>query len=1085
MIPLLRFTIFVLCTCLFLVNLYSFDILGRNKFITPDGFVVKDENYSIHYFIDVSLSVFRLVCNILVMIKLIQYPSDDIVEEEVGESQKDHIYQIIENNSYVWDTFHAFALMVLGTTNSNDLILDLFSKNLFTSIHDIEMDGNVQILGNVTTDMIHNFFRTLFLITKIFFTFQGLVYFIINMSKPGTFQFKNPGMRGIIMFFFEIVVFTTGFVTTIMFAIELNPHSIQKKHIKFKNSEFLETRKLEFSFEILNELILITACHVLVFFHYFYPEKKYENENKKKSYKNAIVFSFPFRAIVIGYYTSVSSSWQILAFKYVGLYSDLNVAQILSPFLIYLISLVFVSTSTIVIIVENGYEGMSIIQKETVSFVKQVGMKIGHNRPKIILWKIGIVFGLTSLLIIILCMNTGWYEIKIKPGTVPKAVSHVIEDLASEIETVGHDAFEALKKLDPCRWDPSKGDDQPTSVVGTTKNTGNWSFSLVDESGQPIQGTEYTSRLDMKHYSLNNFNDFGSNQEHCKSSGATCSNLAKHTQHLQNVRQKFERHKNSDVLSDLYNHGDFKTFNDSDVEYQRTLNECHNNWCEAVFTTAVAFEAVMTASDMLGWLPLIGEEEETAVEWTVWFGQITNRAGHGVVKFGKTVYWFVRKLKDTLSFIEPMFKRVVKLVTLTEKYVVAPDVSSFIVYIPTILFGGVSFLLGFWKRENTKTAMKDLDNLVMFFLPLLLANVMMIVLMFVFPYIITELLKAMPEALLQVFFDMKHSLRLVRVSFILSSLGVTFMIGSLILDVYEKLLPKFRRAKRGLRSVFSKINPFGGRKVRTSGYRMGTNVLVENGGLVEKWIDVDWLQSFIINIPVVILMIIIVRDNLEFVQFTFKPTGDMIKIVQGFESHAHLLAHSKRTTDDFDAFTCGIVGKAIEEVISFAVNLLKDSVTAVADKLESFVESISVFQSLLNTIEHVGHFLIDALGDTWHLAEKALVMVVPLLNTLLFLIGSVLQGRKNYLQKNQRSEESEDIGMIVDVIYRTITVLAVYNITLILMVQQTFATIKHINLFLFVFEAKVGILSTYALISSGLNLLGVLSLYISSMYKLK
>lgn len=1079
MLPWVRFILFVMSTCLFLANLYSFDVLGVNNFLTPEGFVVKDESYSLHFFIDVSLFVFRIACNVVVMMKLIQYPSDGIEEGEHGERKAEHLYQIIENNSYVWDTLHAFALMVVGTTNSTDLMLDLFSKRIMTSIHDIKMEGNVQILDNVTTNTLHDFFRVFFLVSKIIFTFQGLIYFIINMSRPGTYTFKFPGIRGTIMFFFEIIVFFTGFVTTVMFVAGLNPHSVQQKHLKIGNSEFLESRKLEFSFEILNELVLIVACHLLVIFYYFYPSKMYDDdESKTLSRKNSLVFSFPFRAVMIGYYTSVSSCWQILGFRYIKLYPDLSDVAVLSPLIIYSISLVFVSTSTIVMVVEQGRHGMSVVQKEVGSFVQQLGMKIGHNSPKIILWKLGIVLGLLSLFIVIICMNAGWYEIKMFPGTVPREVSHVIIKLTDEIEDVGHKAFDAMKKLDPCRWDPSKGPDQP-QTQSTTSNTAEWSFSFVDQSGQPISGTEYTSKLDLKHYSLNTYSDFATNQNHCKSTGATCNNLAKHVEHLRNARKAFEDHAQSDVLADLYNHADFNTFNDSDTEYQKELTKCHNDWCQNVLLTAVGIEALMSAGDVFGFLPVIGLIGEDAVEWTAWFSQIANRASDGVVKFGKTVYWFVRELKKTLGFIGPMFEKVLKLVRITEKYVVAPDASSFIIYVPSLVFGGLCFLLGFWKRVNVKSATKDLDNLVMFFIPLFLANLMMIVLMYVFPYIITELLKAMPEAIIKVLFDMKHAMRLVRMSFILSTLGVSFFVASIVLDVYEKLLPNFKRMKRGVKSFFRRTFTR-----QRGGYKMGTNALVENGGLVEKWIDVDWLQAFVINIPVIIFLVIIIRDNLEFVKFTFTPSSDMIKIVQGFDSHAHILAHSKRTNDDIDAFTCGIVGEAIKELINFAIDILQDGVVSVADKLEKFLVSVTVFQELLSTIEDAGHFLLDVMGETWHLAEKFLAMAVPVINTFLFLVGSLVAGRQKYLEKNKRAEESVDMEMIVNIINRTITVLALYNITIILMVQQTFATIKHINLFLFVFEAKVGVLSTYALISSGLNLLGVFSLYISSMYNL-
>lgn len=1078
MLPWIRFLLFIFLIILLLANIYAFDIIGGGKFVTFSGFVTIDNHGLLYVVIDIILASYRTIALFLVLFKLIQYPHD-VIGNKKGDELQLHQDQKEEDESYIWDSFYAFLLMIIGTTNSNDLLLELFSSKLFTSIHDISMDGNIQVVEGVTTTAIHNFVRWIFLIMKIVCTFWGLILFCINMSKPGTFNWKVPNIGSLILFSFEILVFFSGLVISVLFAILMRPANVKDVHaisIDGSTNEFLETRTLEFAFEVTNELILILCCHALVVFYYFTTDKRTDD-----IIKNGLVFTFPLRGILLGLYTSTLSSWQLLSFHYSGLLHSMTDFEISIPIIIYLSSVVFVSIAIMFISFERD-GSLLAVRKEIYNFGKLLSLKVSHRNIQVILWKIGITFGFASLVIILMSVNGGWYDIKIKPGTVPSRVIDFIKDIEEDIEEKGHQVFDAIKDLDPCRWDPAKGTEDTNSK---TKNNVQWTYSLNDTSGNPIPGTTYTSKLDLKKSSLTNYKNLDDpSQNTCKDkpnhdNKVTCHTLNQYTDTLRQNQAKQTQIASDPAFSGFYDNHNFTTFDDDNREYRNKLTECHNVACETVLLTAIGYEATMFFSNLAAWLPFgVGAEEEAAVEWTVWFGQMSNRVGHGVVKASRTMYWFVRKLKTTVGYLKTMFTSVRKLAAYTKDYVVTPKLDSYVIFIPSIIYGGLCFLLGFWKRENTKSVAKDVSNLINFFIPLLLANVIMVLLLFLFPFLITELLKTLPPELIKVYFRIRHPLRLIRIAFTMSSVGCIILISSIIIELYGKISQGFTKVIRGFRSLLKPIRTI-------SNYTRGnvnTSVLVENGGCVEAWFDVDWLQSAIISAPVFVFVYFIFVQNLEWITFTYGPTGDFIKIVQGFDSHAHLLAHSHRTKEDFEAFTCGLVGKAIEEAISFAITTLADAISDLANRMEQFLESIALFQSIMTGIEDAGHIIADIFDDTWRLAEKLLVMFVPMINTMLFLLGSVVSARMKRFEK--ASEEYENLNYLLNTIFSIIGLLAIYNITLILMAQELFKTINQINMFVFYFRARVGLLSTYALISSGLNLLGLFSLYIGNMYPL-
>ena len=114
--------------------------------------------------------------------------------------------------------------------------------------------------------------------------------------------------------------------------------------------------------------------------------------------------------------------------------------------------------------------------------------------------------------------------------------------------------------------------------------------------------------------------------------------------------------------------------------------------------------------------------------------------------------------------------------------------------------------------------------------------------------------------------------------------------------------------------------------------------------------------------------------------------------------------------------------------------------------------------------------------------EKILVLMIPIINTFLFLLGSYVAGIHRRITDE---EEKNNLLHLTDTIQRMIMILAIYNIVSILMIEQLLSTIRHINLFIFYFDVEIGVMSSYGIISSGANLLGLGAIYVSSMYPLR
>jgi hypothetical protein len=259
--------------------------------------------------------------------------------------------------------------------------------------------------------------------------------------------------------------------------------------------------------------------------------------------------------------------------------------------------------------------------------------------------------------------------------------------------------------------------------------------------------------------------------------------------------------------------------------------------------------------------------------------------------------------------------------------------------------------------------------------------------------------------------------------------------------------------------------------------------LIENCGCIDKVIDIDWCIGFLISlVPLILFTFLIFKNDLELINFNYGPTKRMLEIINGFKSHAHLTAHAHRSGDHVRDSLCGLVGKIIEEITSFAVTEIESLVSQLAIKLEKFILSVKLFDDILDTVEDGGKVILNVFTVSWRIMEKLLVLIIPILNSVLFLIGAFVNGVKS---REGDNDEKENLNLLSNTISRLICILAIYNIVSILMLEQLMGTIKNINLFIFYFEVDIGLMSSYSIISSGANLLGLGAIYVSTMYPLR
>lgn len=1057
MLPFFRAFFFLALTILTMFILYLLDTIGSSKFVTPDG-ITHLESYDVTYVIsDYIILIIQLISMIVVGSRLIQVPHDTEFDHE---------------NDYLWHVHEGFFLLIISTFSSTDLMFDMFAGNAFRIIH--EDFENIDI----TNKQVHDVVRYTFTILKslagligvtIFVTnyFGGYIYNIKNKKGKYKEEIKNEKIDAIspnsklnlTSFVLEITIYIVGIAISVIHGIFLMPGTGPVT----KHSDFMESRKEEFIIELFHEVMFGIFCCALVTLHYF--------KRGLSSKKTKIASSFMFRSIFLGLYTSAMSTWNLYSLNVSKRNHPLSTGEVMGPILYYLVTLIVTS---ILNVLDK--------RKKTFSEIKETFQDIyehwSHKKIVVLFWRIGILLGLSSFIMTCFIVNAHWFSVQVHAGTLPANLKNFATTIEKDIEDAGHELFHGLKQLDPCRW---------------SFNNNEGDHKTIDKIQYSYSSGGHVKRRDISYGDFVTERDPGKSTCDCHDTHpCDCDFINDVHKNVTRAISDKERHIQDSSLSDLDSFHSFSDIKNSD--YKDSLRKCHSTECDIVLGIAIASEVAILSSNLYSWLPFVGEAS-SVVDTGAWFGQIANRVGHGVIKVGYKLASSITNLASKLKKLSPLFSMIRKLADFGSKAYFSANVDSYVIYIPIMVNGFFCFLVGFWKRNNVQDSFKDISNLLHFFIPLTLANIMIAVLLFVYPFVVGKLLDGLPQFLLSATYTVEKPLKMLRYAYMMSAMGTILFMFSAALDSLYLLREKFVSARRGITTPVRKLLRTVKDNIRyrlrkfigiKSAYKPGEleegvklEALVENGGWFERFFDLNWLNSFMISVPVFIIVWIVYANDIEFISFGYGPSKMFLKVLSSFQTHTDIHHHHEGLFDEIDNNLCGLIGHAIEGALGSIVNGIKDVAKDIFEKLEHFFEVIFHFEEIVDTFENTGKVLIEIFDDVWRQTEKLIVLLIPIICTCLMLFASFI---KSY--GNRNGEYKEDVQNAMDIIYSGILVFTYYNLLFILLMHQVFQTIHYVDIKIVYFELIPGKLMFYGMLASILNLVSLFSLYVSEMYRL-
>jgi hypothetical protein len=653
-------------------------------------------------------------------------------------------------------------------------------------------------------------------------------------------------------------------------------------------------------------------------------------------------------------------------------------------------------------------------------------------------WKLSIAGGICALFMALLSTQAQWFTFTISAGRVPKDVAHLTGGIVQELNTLGHKGFQVIKGLDPCSWDASKGSTPTmnTNVSYTYDDTGYGKRPFTAKSEFSLQQA-----------------DISATDCRCKDGTTHCSCDYINKIHADVIQKRVERQTTADAelnpVLDKYN-----TFQDWDENstYMNSLQKCHRTECDIVLGVAIACETAILAGDAFSFLPFVG----SLVSNAAWFGQMTNRIGNNVMMVAKMVVKILQGLWKRIEQFKPLVSLLMSLEKklFQERYQMSLDV--LIVYLPLFINGFFCTLIGFWRRENVHKVFQTYGVVVTFYIPLVLLNLSMVGLMTVFPYVIDDACTLVPNNLLFIQSKEHVGFSLLRSSYVVSTISTFILLLSTLLDDAYFLREKAGTIRKAIKQML----------------RWRTEAGPDAAPLL--WVDRGWLQAFIISAVVPVLFALAYRYNWNFVNMKYGPSGPLLKVVSAFHSHTNMLQDiQKHHSNNKDNGLCGLIGKAVRSVTTDIIKEFDLLVESAAERMVEFVKSVTLFSEMISTFENEGRKSFRVLDESWELVEKVITLIIPLFcSTVMFIMAFVAP------RLSKGKDEVERIARQI------ITIGIYYNIALIVMMQQLFATISNLNLHIFYFEFKSGTLVIVGFIATALNAVSLLSLYVNSIYKM-
>lgn len=939
---------------------------------------------------------------------------------------------------YVWETHEAIFLMIAAGINSNLLAEKFFDSKFFVSVYDDQPDNTISVIGN---EQFHDFLRVSMITCRIAFAciawfFIGFNLFVRSKNQYFTQPPSDP-MEWISLISVSAIFVTHIIYSSIHFA-ELHPDSLLKL-FPSDPPKMVEERHLEFVSENISELSLGVIGLILTWYSVPHTELI-----------NGLATTEIFNTIFLGFYGAMYAVRSAFAVHF--LKGDINTAWV--PLVVFCVG---AAISVAARVLAHRSDIKSVAKDQVYLFYNAVGKNYSLVS---FLWKLALAGGIAAMFIAGFSTQAQWFTFDIVPGAIPNSTVRTAEHVITNVTDFGHQAFGLIKDLDPCRW----GTDGNYNNIKTTIN-----YRGADKTyGERPENAKTKHAFDARQY------DITDSRSACKCAPGKSDCGCHYIHGVQGIirdgkggQPGLAQQKNN-IASDHLDAelakfgGDFTKWDDSSP-YVDKLKQCHATECDIVLGIALASEVAIFVGDSLSFLPFVGEAFETAA----WLGQMGNRMAHNIVTYGMKLAKLLTGLGKKIKFLEPMVKLLMEIQGKIFRESFAMSLDLIVVYVPLIVNGALCILIAFWRRENVHKLFQTYGVIVTFYIPLTLLNASMYGLMFLFPEVIKDVVKVVPEELFTVVSTEHVGFSLLRKSYLIATIASFLLFLASLLDDAFHLRKRAGKLRNALRQV---IKP---QPTRT-GVDMWEGYNEDEKQRRSKLVDMGWFQATTICVAIPILFALSYHYEWKFVDIHYGPSGPLLQVVNAFHGHTSMFQHTQSHNDFVDENSlCGLIGKVVGEAIEEVVSDLMSISKIIFTKLETFVESVFHFSDVISSFQGVGTTGINILEETWDVAEKTLVLIVPLLLSILISITAIILPRVNDEAKDEIEKTVKQLTMIG--IY--------YNVALLVMMQQLFATVSNLKLHVFYFRFVAGPLVPIGFIASGLNALALFSLYVNKIYR--
>lgn len=724
------------------------------------------------------------------------------------------------------------------------------------------------------------------------------------------------------------------------------------------------------------------------------------------------------------------------------------------------------------------YETLMMKQHHLKENAKRYGRTIykligGNHAPPQILWKIAIITGFISLLIIIFSTQSEWFEFKVRAGSAPRLVLNAIHKIIDFLKDAGKSALDFLKQLDPCNHLVKY-----SMPAGNDKYQAKYPDAYPDVNPQGVDAT-------MNRFAPANIDP------RCEA-GHDCPEMSVMTR----IRDKYKT-GTQDVDKIATDQSDImRVRTQRDLTYDKLstygeeMHRCHMALCDTLLAFAIACEIAVFSSSALSFIPGLGD----ALKLLAWLGHTMNRITRMMLKLAVRMGRWLVKLFFRIERIGPLIKFLYNLAYKQYQLRYGFSLAQFGMYIPLLINATFCFATGFWKRENVHKAFQQYNIITGLFIPLVLIQFVMFIFCYLFPIIVNAIADAVPDELFEIKAQEHMGFALIRRSYLISTASSAFLFLSALLNDAYNLQSTIHLWITNLRrnaSVTSGFVKYKFRKTiaRVSGFRI-SNALAsstsdevaneeeeeEDFKLVDV-LDIQMFQAFATSLPTVAMFIYSVSMKLESFRIFFGPTGDFMQSTQSYNEQAS----TNRETNETELFVeeetslCGIIEMYLIKLINLIIQSIKNLMLTILKYFIDLDTIVSWFGDILKRFIEGGAAVIDIITSQSQWIEALLFLGVPMFVTFLFLYGA-------YTIPHIEDQEAR-IQTKASTLQIAATAVG-FQITTIFMITQVLASISNMSLYVIYFKYETGPLISLGLIAALFNAAAILLVFIDDYFPL-